>query len=133
MSVPMLGGDDDAPAVTGSLAAPVTIQQPLPQTLAYSDATKIGQSAMSAVWQVEKGQADKSAGAGGEWINAATGSSGTIETATAGPDGCRAFNTLVTSIGGVHQYSGQVCRATNGSPTVRIETPAAAASGNPVS
>lgn len=123
MSVPMLGGGKDAPAVTGSLATPVMVQQPLPQTLAYSDATKIGQTAMSAVWQVEKGQADKNAAGGGEWINSATGSSGTIETGTAGADGCRAFNTMVTSIGGVHRYSGQVCRAGNGSPTVRIETP----------
>jgi hypothetical protein len=115
----MLGGDD-APTVTGSLPAPVQVQKPLPQTLAYSDATKIGQTALSAVWQVEKGQAG---GPSSEWINAATGSSGTVETGDAGADGCRAFNTLVTSIGGVHQYSGQVCRAKNGSPMVRIEAP----------
>ena len=46
---------DDAPATTGSIAAPVEVQQPLPATLAYSDATKIGQAAAAALWQAEAG------------------------------------------------------------------------------
>ena len=115
MSIPMLGADE--PGTTGSIAVPVEVQKPLPQSLAYSDATKIGQAAASALWQVDNGQA-------GEWINAATGSSGTVEGSGAGgaveAAGCRDFETMVTSIGGVHSYSGKVCRGENGRSTVEI-------------
>lgn len=115
LSVPMLG-DEDAPVTTGSVAAPVEVQKPLPQTLAYSDATKIGQAAISALGQVDKG-------AGGDWINAATGSSGTVESGGGSTDDCSRFNTIVTSIGGVHRYSGKVCTAQNGRSVVEIEAP----------
>jgi hypothetical protein len=116
MSVPMLG--EDGPATTGSIAAPVQVQKPLPQTLAYSDATKIGQTAVAALWQVDNGA--------GEWVNSATGSSGTVEKhgeadqAESAAD-CRGFDTLVTSIGGVHSYSGKICRGENGRSVVEID------------
>ena len=104
MSVPLLGSND-APATTGSIAAPVEVQKPLPQTLAYSDATKIGQAAAATLWQAEGGE-------GADWVNSATGSSGTVEASgtrrtkprASSPAG--AFSTIVTSIGGVHHYSG---------------------------
>ena len=48
MSVPGFGSDD-SPVVTGSIAPPVEIREPLPQTLAYSDATRIGQAADAAL------------------------------------------------------------------------------------
>ena len=122
MSIPGFGGDD-APAVTGSLAAPVDVQQPLPQSLAYSDATKIGQAADAALWQAQGAPAPGAPN--GDWINAATGSSGTV---TAGITqeaeepgmGCRLFNTIVTSIGGVHSYSGRICRGDGGRSVVQI-------------
>ena len=114
--MPVLGSSD-VPATTGSIATPVEVQKPVPATLAYSDASKIGQAAAAALWQADP--------AGGtDWINAATGSSGTVETSAASTgtaDGCRSFKTLVTSIGGVHSYSGTVCRAGGGPSVVQYE------------
>ena len=107
-----------APETTGSIAAPVDVQQPLPPTLAYSDAARIGQAAAAAFWQADDGS-------GGEWVNRATGSSGTVEggaAATTDSSGeCRPFSSIVTSIGGVHHYSGDVCRPLGGRPVVRID------------
>jgi len=105
-----LGGSDE-PATTGSISAPVEVQGPLPPSLAYSDASKIGQAAAATLWQAE-------GGATGDWINASTGSSGTVEQNTGGAaasEECRPFNTIVTSIGGVHSYSGDICRSGIGS------------------
>lgn len=124
LAMPLLLGacsmavSDDAPLTTSSVSA-IEVQQPLPQTLAYSDATKIGQAADSALLQVDNGQ-------GGEWINSATGSSGTVEGSGSGEDAklsgaCRLFNTIVTSFSGVHQYSGKICRGDNGRPVVQID------------
>jgi hypothetical protein len=120
MSVPLLGAND-SPATTGSIAAPVEVQKPLPETLAYSDAAKIGQAAAATLWQARIGE-------DAEWVNAATGSSGTVEADSgakdsAAKDACGEFNTIVTSIGGVHRYSGRVCRVANGVSVVEIDTP----------
>jgi hypothetical protein len=113
----MFGGKGE-PATTGSLATPVEVQQPLPPTLAYSDANKIGQAVAAALWQAD-------GGASQEWVNTATGSSGTVEERDLGPPAgagdCRTFSTIVTSIGGVHSYSGDVCRSDGGRPVVRID------------
>ena len=113
----MFGGRDE-PTTTGSIAIPVQVQQPLPPTLAYSDANKIGQAVAATLWQADSGAAS-------EWVNAATGSSGTVEEHTLGPPqgpgGCRPFSTIVTSIGGVHSYSGDVCQSGSGRPVVRID------------
>lgn len=117
MGVPGLGSSD-APVVTGSIASSPEVERPLPRTLAYSDAAKIGQAAFVALWQAE-GEASA------DWLNAATGSSGTVQKGgvadAADPEGCRAFDTVVTSIGGVHRYSGQVCRTTDGRAQIRID------------
>lgn len=121
MSFPMLGAQEDAPLTTGSIAVPVQVQQPLPGSLAYSDAAKIGQAAAAALWQADSDQAS-------EWVNATTGSSGTIErglaaeTAIGNP--CRSFSTIVTSIGGVHSYAGSVCQSGTGRSTVQLDAPA---------
>jgi surface antigen len=119
MSIPMFGSDDE-PATTGSLASPVEVQEPLPQTLAYSDATKIGQAADAALWQA--GNAPS-----GDWVNAATGSSGSVlgsegEVDTQPAAACRPFSTIVTSIGGVHSYSGKICRGDDDRAVVQIES-----------
>lgn len=118
-----MSGGEDEPLTTSSVGAPVEVQQPLPQTLAYSDATKIGQTAAAALLQVDNGE-------GGEWVNTATGSSGTVEQSA--PQGsaqlsgaCRLFNTMVTSFSGVHQYSGKICRGDNGRSVVQIDPQAA--------
>ncbi len=112
----MFGGSD--PITTGSVAAPVQVQQPLPPTLAYSDANKIGQAVAAALWQADGGTSQ-------EWVNNATGSSGTVEERDLGPPAgagdCRTFSTIVTSIAGVHSYSGDVCRSGGGRPVVRID------------
>jgi hypothetical protein len=117
LSVPGLGGAD-APLTTGSIAQSVTVQKPLPQTLAYSDARKIGQAALATL--SESGTAPSL-----DWENAATGSSGTIEREskgkTAGGNDCRPFHTIVTSIGGVHRYAGSICRKEAGPSVVAIE------------
>ncbi len=108
-------GSKDEPATTGSIANRVEVERPLPQALAYSDAAKIGQAAAGALWQ------DHDAGI--EWLNAATGSSGTIEKSAANAENtetCRPFRTIVTSIGGVHSYSGQICRGDDGDSIVRL-------------
>jgi 17 kDa outer membrane surface antigen len=117
----MFGGKGE-PVVTGSVAAPVDLQQPLPPTLAYSDANKIGQAAAAALWQADTAASQ-------EWVNNATGSSGTVEENDLGPpqEGeCRGFSTIVTSISGVHSYSGDVCRSGGGRPVVRIDERSAA-------
>lgn len=123
MSVPGLGSGD-GPAVTGSIAPPVEIRQPLPQTLAYSDAARIGQAADAALWQAGP---DSS----GDWINRATGSSGSVHGAASvednATDGCRQFSTIVTSIGGVHSYSGRICKDGDGRAVVQIASPETAA------
>ena len=97
------------------------MQQPLPPTLAYSDANKIGEAASAVMAQAE-GAAPE------DWINASTGSSGTIEAADlaapAGSGNCRPFSTIVTSIGGVHRYSGAICQGEDGRARVQIADPA---------
>lgn len=112
-------GSGESPLTTGSIAPPVKVQQPLPQSLAFSDASKIGQAAAAALWQAGESSAR-------DWENASTGSSGTIERdpkLASGSDGCRPFHTIVTSIGGVHRYAGSVCRKAAGQAIVAIELP----------
>jgi 17 kDa outer membrane surface antigen len=107
----------DKPATTGSIPAAVEVERPLPSSLAFSDAAKIGQAAKAALAQAQGAAAE-------DWVNVTTGSSGTIETVTLadppGPANCRPFNTTVTSIGGVHEYSGALCEGGAG-PRVRID------------
>ncbi len=111
---------DSSPAATGSVTplSPVAVQQPLPPTLAYSDATKIGQAATAVLAQAEGSPT-------GEWINASTGSSGTLERETADAPAssanCRQFSTIVTSVAGVHRYSGAICQPDSGPAVVQID------------
>jgi hypothetical protein len=116
MSIPMLGSHD-GPAMTGSIGRAVEVEQPLPPSLAYSDAMKIGQAADAAFSSAGSGGAQ----APGEWVNAATGSSGSVERSGFSAGECRGFSTVVTSIGGVHRYVGELCRPGPGRPIVRIQ------------
>jgi surface antigen len=112
----ILDGGDATPATTGSIAQPVSVQQPLPSTLAYSDATKIGEAATAVLVQAEGGSTQ-------EWINASTGSSGTLqqEESAAKSENCRQFSTIVTSVGGVHRYSGAICQQSGGPAIVQLD------------
>lgn len=107
---------DATPATTGSIAPPVSVQQPLPSTLAYSDATKIGEAATAVLAQAQVGPAQ-------EWINVSTGSSGTLQSegTAAKAENCRQFSTIVTSVGGVHSYSGAICKQSGGPAIVQID------------
>jgi surface antigen len=111
-----MSGSPEAPATTGSVAEPVDVQRPLPPTLAYSDAARIGQAANAALWQATGTPED-------QWVNARTGSSGTVilqvEEALARAD-CRPFSTTVTSLAGVHKYSGTLCRGDNARSVLKI-------------
>ena len=88
------------------MVEPIEVQRPLPPTLAFSDAATIGQAARAALWQADGGTPE-------DWVNARTGSSGTLTAARASglAAECRPFSTTVTSLAGVHQYSGTLCRA----------------------
>lgn len=114
-SLPTLNASD-SPVITGSTAESVEVQRPLPPTLAYSDAAKIGQAARAALWQAEAG------GAPNDWVNARTGSSGTLTASRSGASAeCHPFSTTVTSLGGVHLYSGTLCRDGDARTVLQIE------------
>lgn len=113
----MLEGEA-TPETTGSIAPPaVEVQRPLPPTLAFSDATRIGQAASAALAQAD--------GSLGDWVNISTGSSGTLVPeagqVSAADGSCRQFSTIVTSVGGVHRYSGAICQGANGGAVVQID------------
>jgi surface antigen len=108
-------GAGDVPATTGSIVESVEVERPLPPSLAYSDAAKIGETARAALWKTRGGAAE-------DWVNTRTGSSGTL-TAAAGSgrsDKCRPFSTTVTSLAGVHQYSGAICQADDTRTVLKI-------------
>jgi hypothetical protein len=109
-----LFGGEDAPTTTGSIVPPLQVQRPLPETLAYSDAAKIGEAASAVLAQAEGTVPE-------EWTNASTGSSGTIE-GVGRPDSenCRPFNTIVTSVSGVHSYAGTLCQSSGGQAVVQL-------------
>lgn len=104
------------------------VEQPLPEALAYSDAAVIGEVAGKAAFdEVTSEQID--------WVNGATGSVGTWK---AGPQiaadeagDCRSFGATVTSVQGIHRYSGVACRDKRGNLTVKslTDTPAGTVDG----
>jgi hypothetical protein len=123
-SVSVLGPSADAGPVSTSSVASVDVQQPLPGKLAYSDATKIGQTASEALRDLDSTAAATPASST-DWVNAATGSSGTLvdikqdQTQDVSRP-CKLFNTIVTSFAGVHRYSGKVCRNDSGRSVVQL-------------
>ena len=117
ISIPLGGSSpQETAALTGPNGEAVKVEQPLPPALAYSDAAVIGQVAgKSAFDEVSDEPVD--------WVNGATGSSGTWK---AGPqiasqddEKCRAFDATVTSVRGVHRFSGVACRDKTGNLSVR--------------
>lgn len=102
--------------MTGAVGSSVKVEQPLPEALAYSDAAVIGQVAgKEAFKEVTNDEID--------WVNGATGSVGTwkagpqVSSSDAGD--CRAFGATVTSVQGIHHYSGVACRDARGNLTVK--------------
>ncbi len=109
----------DKPANEQTAATGVVVQEPIPETLAYSDATAIGSAA-----------ADELLGAitaeGIDWENGQTGSTGTVvamsETSIEGDDTCRSFGATVTSMLGIHRYFGKACQRAGGVVVESIES-----------
>ncbi|MGQ7791247.1 RT0821/Lpp0805 family surface protein [Faunimonas sp. B44] len=111
-----IAGPDRGPVSTGSLSAPLEVARPLPRTLDVSDAAIIGRTALAAAGEPDQGER--------EWINGRTGSSGTLAllptAESAVEPGCKAFGATVTSLVGVHRYSGRICRKEGGSAMAAI-------------
>lgn len=120
ISIPLgNSGPKQTASVAGAAGAPVKVEQPLPEALAYSDAAVIGEvAAKEAFKEVSNDEID--------WVNGATGSVGTWK---AGPQvssddkgDCRAFGATVTSVQGIHHFSGVACRDAQGHLTVKSLT-----------
>ncbi len=108
-----VAGPDRGPASTGSLGTPLEVARPLPRTLDASDAAIIGRTALAAAGEPDEGER--------EWINGRTGSSGTLALLPTGDGGnCQLFGATVTSLVGVHRYSGRICRKEGGSAMAAI-------------
>jgi len=103
-------------AVSSGVGPSVKVEQPLPAALAYSDAAAIAEVAgRSAFEKVTNEPID--------WVNGATGSVGTWkagpQTSSETASNCRTFGATVTSVQGVHRYSGVACRDERGNLTVK--------------
>ena len=92
-------------------AASVIVQEPIPETLAYSDATAIGTALVNNLLGTITAE-------GFDWENGETGSTGTIvatsETSREGDDTCRSFGATVVSMLGIHSYFGKACQRADG-------------------
>ncbi|MBZ8133433.1 RT0821/Lpp0805 family surface protein [Afifella sp. IM 167] len=108
VTMPFSGGSSDSAAITtGSVAPAVTVHEPLPDALSYSDAARIGQTAGIAGLDVMPKD-------GIDWINEVTGSAGVVRPLSSPVQQeartCRDIEATVTSIGGVHRYGGTLCK-----------------------
>jgi surface antigen len=109
----------DKPASEQTAAATVLVQEPIPATLAYSDATAIGSAAANDLLGAITAE-------GVDWENSQTGSTGTIvplsEISLEGGDACRSFAATVISMLGIHRYFGKACQRAEGMVVESIET-----------
>lgn len=101
----------DKPADEQTVATSVVVQEPIPETLAYSDATAIGSAAANNLLGAITAE-------GVDWENGQTGSTGTIvalsEISHEGDDICRSFGATVISMLGIHRYFGKACQRAGG-------------------
>jgi surface antigen len=109
----------DNPANEQTAGAGVVVQEPIPETLAYSDATAIGTAAANdLLGAITNEDVD--------WENDQTGSTGTVvaisETSQEGEDTCRSFGATVISMLGIHRYFGKACQRAEGMVVESIET-----------
>ena len=97
----------DKPAENQTAAGGVVVQEPIPETLAYSDATAIGTAAANDLLGAITAD-------GVNWENGQTGSTGTIvplsEASQEGDKTCRSFGATVISMLGIHRYFGKACQ-----------------------
>jgi surface antigen len=109
----------DKTANEQTAAAGVVVQEPIPETLAYSDATAIGTAAANDLLGAVTAEDV-------DWENDQTGSTGTIvaisETSLEGEDTCRSFGATVISMLGIHRYFGKACQGAEGMVVESIET-----------
>ena len=109
----------DKPANEQTAATGVVVQEPIPETLAYSDATAIGSAAANDLLGAITAEDV-------DWENGQTGSTGTIvalsETSQEGDDTCRSFGATVISMLGIHRYFGKACQRAEGMVVESIET-----------
>ena len=98
--------------------ASVIVQEPIPETLAYSDATAIGHAAANDLLGAITAE-------GVDWENGQTGSTGTIvatsDASQDGDDTCRSFGATVVSMLGIHRYFGKACQRAEGMVVESIE------------
>ena len=108
----------DKPANVQIAASEVVVQEPIPETLAYSDATAIGSAAAKDLLGAVTAE-------GVDWENGQTGSTGTIvalsDTSQEGDDTCRSFGATVISMLGIHRYFGKACQRAEGMVVESIE------------
>lgn len=108
----------DKPANEQIAASAVVVQEPIPETLAYSDATAIGSAAA-------KDMLGAITAEGVDWENGETGSTGTFvalsDTSQEGEDTCRSFGATVISMLGIHRYFGKACQRAEGTVVESIE------------
>jgi surface antigen len=108
----------DKPASETTVAGSVVVQEPIPETLAYSDATAIGTAAANDLLGAITAE-------GVDWENGQTGSTGTVvaisETSQEGEDTCRSFGATVISMLGIHRYFGKACQRAEGVVVESIE------------
>ncbi len=114
ISIPL--GDSDGPASTAAIGSGVKVEQPLPKALAYSDAAVIGEVASKVAFDTVTSDSV-------DWVNGATGSVGTwkagAQIASEASEDCREFGATVTSVSGVHRFSGVACRDERGNVAVK--------------
>ncbi len=108
----------DKPASQLTATSSVTVQEPIPDTLAYSDATAIGLAAANDLLGAITAE-------GIDWENRLTGSTGTIValsgTSQDGDESCRSFGATVISMLGIHRYFGKACQRAGGVVLESIE------------
>ncbi len=111
-------GAADKPAAQQIAATKVFVQEPIPETLAYSDATAIGHAAANDLLGAITAEDV-------DWENGQTGSTGTIvalsEISQEGDDTCRSFGATVISMLGIHSYFGKACQRAEGMVVESIE------------
>jgi hypothetical protein len=126
ISVPLGGLTAEAPGVAGagagSASHALALPDPLPASLAASDAAQIGEAAGRALSPEKGDDADD-----GRWTNPTTGSTGTLVSLSAPRAAtgeiCGTFASIVTSIRGIHRYQSRACRAPDGQVRVVITEP----------
>jgi len=108
----------DKPASQETATNSVTVQEPIPDTLAYSDATAIGRAAANDLLGAITAE-------GIDWENGLTGSTGTIvalpQASQDDDEACRSFGATVISMLGIHRYFGKACQRAGGVVLESIE------------